>query len=237
MTLPENPQPLSPRQFFSGGLAVCFVLFFAGVMPFFTNGLHNSVPEWLFLLLAMVPVQLGNIASCLIPLWKYPSDRRWYQRLELKAVDRTDLKPVFLGTLAVYLLAAAVTALMVSLLRRLGISPEEQAIVTMLRRGSPLIAAVLIPGAVLLAPFGEELCFRYAICRMVESYAGFPAAAAVTALFFAGIHGNLQVFPALFLLSLWLSWLYRRTGSLLAPMMAHALFNAMSILLILLNAG
>ena len=233
MTPPENPQPQSPRQFLSGSLAFCFVLFFAGVMPFFTAGLHDSVPEWLFLLLAIGPVQLGNIASCLIPLWKYPSDRRWHQRLDLKKIGRAELKQVFLGTLAVYLLAGAVTTLMVSLLRLAGISPAEQPIVTMLRQGSPLIAAILIPSTVLLAPAGEEVCFRYAIFRVLESRTGFWAAAAMTALFFAGAHANLQVLPSLFLLSLWLSWLYRRTGSLLAPMLAHALFNAVSMALIL----
>ena len=236
MTPPENPQPLSPRLLFSGGLAVCSLLFFAGVMPFFLNSLHDSGPEWLFLLLATVPIQLGNIASCLIPLWKYPSDRRWHQRLDLKAVNRKELKLIFFGTLAVYFLAAVVTALTVALLRKAGIPPEEQMIVSILRSGSPLIAAILIPSAVLLAPVGEELCFRYAIFRSLERYAGFPAAAGMTALFFAAVHGNLQVFPSLFLLSLWLNWLYRRTGSLLAPMMGHALFNGLSMALILLTA-
>ena len=121
------------------------------------------------------------------------------------------------------------------LLRLAGISPAEQAIVTLLRQGSPLIAAILIPSTVLLAPVGEELCFRYAIFRVLESHSGFWAAAVMTALLFAAAHINLQVFPSLFLLGLWLSWLYRRTGSLLAPMLAHALFNAVSMSLILLT--
>ena len=43
---------------------------------------------------------------------------------------------------------------------------------------------------------------------------------------------NLQVAPALVLLSLWLSEIYRRTGSLTASILAHSIFNSLTVILI-----
>ena len=58
--------------------------------------------------------------------------------------------------------------------------------------------------------------------------AGFPRLALWgTALFFALIHFNLATFLPLLLLALVLTWLYEKTGNLLAPIAAHAAFNAL----------
>ena len=87
---------------------------------------------------------------------------------------------------------------------------------------------------IVLAPLGEELCFRYVIFKNLEHRAGPFPALLLTSFLFAGVHFNLQVMPSLFLLGLWLGTLYRRTGSLLAPVIAHSLFNAVSFTLICL---
>ena len=106
-------------------------------------------------------------------------------------------------------------------------------LVQLLREKSPLSIG-LLPVMLLLAPAGEELCFRYAVFKKLEFHAGPVPATLLTGLIFAAVHLNLQVFPSLFLLSLWLGFLYRQTGSLLAAMAAHSLFNAISVLLILI---
>ena len=50
---------------------------------------------------------------------------------------------------------------------------------------------------------------------------------------FALIHVNLPTFVPLFALALALTWLYERTDNLLAPIIAHALFNAANFAVLL----
>lgn len=230
MTAPEDR--LSPRLELSFSLAFVSLIFFTAVLPGVSAGLRDFFPPWLFLLMMTVPVQAANIASCLIPVWRYSPRLSLRDALDLKLPEGKDLETAVFGTLIVYFGLAFVTGITVDLLRRIGIEPQEQEAVTIFRSGTFLEAAILIPCTVILAPLGEEFCFRYALFRKPEQHLGYLPAALIASLIFAAAHLNLQVMPALFLLGLWLSWLYRRTGSLLAPMLAHALFNAMSILLI-----
>ena len=51
---------------------------------------------------------------------------------------------------------------------------------------------------------------------------------------FALIHGDVAIFVPLFVLALALTWLYEQTGSLLAPIAVHGLFNAANLVLLVL---
>ena len=230
MTVPEDHS--SPRLELSFSLAFVSLIFFTAVLPGVSVGLRDFFPSWLFLLLMTVPVQAANIASCLIPVRRYSPGLPLRDALDLKIPKGKDLETAVFGTLLVYFVLAFVTGITVFLLRKIGIEPQEQEAVMIFRSGTPLEVAILIPCTVILAPVGDEFCFRYALFRKPEQHLGFFPAALIVSLIFAAAHLNLQVMPALFLLGLWLTWLYRRTGSLLAAMIAHALFNAMSILLI-----
>ena len=55
----------------------------------------------------------------------------------------------------------------------------------------------------------------------------------VASLLFAAIHGSAPVFLPLFVFALALTWLYERTEGLLAPMLAHGLFNAANLIILL----
>ena len=44
----------------------------------------------------------------------------------------------------------------------------------------------------------------------------------------------MAIFIPLFVLALALTWLYEKTGSLLAPIVAHSLFNAANLALLIL---
>jgi membrane protease YdiL (CAAX protease family) len=80
--------------------------------------------------------------------------------------------------------------------------------------------------AVGLAPIAEEVLFRGIIYPAVKQ-AGFPRLALWgTSIIFAAIHLNLATFVPLLVLALALTWIYERTGNLLAPIAAHAVFNA-----------
>ena len=230
MTVSERRLP--PRLEKSFAFAAAGVILFTGIYPFPLSALRPALPDWLFLLLALIPLQAANIASCLIPARIYEPSEPLTKLLDLKKPSGYQYIMTAAGTMGVYIVLAALTGLFVYILRKIGIQPREQAVIELFRNGSGTEIAILIPAVVLLAPIGEELCFRYVFFRNLEFHCGRRIAALLTALLFAAVHMNLQVFPALFLLSLWLSEVYRRTGSLLTAIFAHSVFNSLTVLLI-----
>jgi len=83
--------------------------------------------------------------------------------------------------------------------------------------------------SVLLAPVCEELFFRGYLLGALAPY-GAARAAAATALVFALSHGLSWSLPCYALLGLLLAALTLRTGSLLAPLLAHMAYNAALLL-------
>jgi hypothetical protein len=75
------------------------------------------------------------------------------------------------------------------------------------------------------APVGEEFLFRGVLLRAALRHVSFAAANAVQALLFAAVHFDLAAAPYLFACGLAFGWLARSSGGLLAPMIAHSIFN------------
>ena len=87
--------------------------------------------------------------------------------------------------------------------------------------------------AIFLAPLAEELLFRGILYPLIKQR-GFPRLALWgTSVFFALIHYNLMTFLPLVFLSVVLTLLYERTDVLLAPVLAHAFFNAVNFALLI----
>ncbi|MBU6422933.1 MAG: CPBP family intramembrane metalloprotease [Chloroflexota bacterium] len=94
----------------------------------------------------------------------------------------------------------------------------------------------LLTGSV-IAPFSEEIVFRGLIFGGLAQRMPAVAAAAVSALLFALLHG-LGVIAPIFVLGLGLAYVYRRTRTIWASMATHSLVNATSLtLLFLLRPG
>ncbi len=90
--------------------------------------------------------------------------------------------------------------------------------------------------ALVFAPVGEEILFRGVLYPAVKQ-SGFPRLALWgTAMLFAAVHWNLPTFVPLLLLAVMLTLLYERTNNLLAPIVAHSLFNAMNFAMFLFQA-
>jgi membrane protease YdiL (CAAX protease family) len=79
--------------------------------------------------------------------------------------------------------------------------------------------------AVLAAPVFEEFVFRGLIYGGLRRSLGPGLAMLASAAIFAVVHPPLSVIPV-FILGLCTAWLYERTKMLVAPMAAHALYNA-----------
>jgi uncharacterized protein len=89
--------------------------------------------------------------------------------------------------------------------------------------------------AVVIAPVAEELAFRGYLYGVIKRYFGAVPALLLTGILFALIHLNLPSFFPLLVLASVLALSYELSGSLLVPMAMHALFNSLSLVLVLVG--
>jgi membrane protease YdiL (CAAX protease family) len=111
-----------------------------------------------------------------------------------------------------------------------GPQTDPQPIVSFLMEHQSLrdrLSVILI--AVVAAPLTEELIFRGCLYGILRQIGGKFVAIAVSSLLFALIHGHAPSLAGLVILSVGLSLLYEKTGSLWAPILLHAAFNSLSI--------
>jgi membrane protease YdiL (CAAX protease family) len=121
----------------------------------------------------------------------------------------------------------------VQALNQLGWPVEDQSAVTMFKsiKGSGAYSYLCF-FTVVLAPVAEEFIFRGILYPFVKQL-NFPKLALFgTSFLFALIHADKAIFIPLFVLALALTWLYEKTGNLLAPIVAHSLFNAANLVIL-----
>lgn len=142
----------------------------------------------------------------------------------------------FLVSLPLLLIAAKISEVLV---KALGLPTERQSLIAMFANAdSPLLLAIMIALAIVIAPITEELVFRAGLFRYLRSRIPAWASFGVSALLFAGLHINwatlegLSSFIPLAALAVMFSFAYERTGSIGTPIVAHALFNLNTIILI-----
>ncbi|MBN1347442.1 MAG: CPBP family intramembrane metalloprotease [Phycisphaerae bacterium] len=86
--------------------------------------------------------------------------------------------------------------------------------------------------AVLISPVGEEVFFRGMLQTVVRGYVDRPYVAIVVAgIAFGMMHASQpQYVPPLAVLGLLLGYVYEHTGSLVAPILIHVLFNSRTMI-------
>jgi membrane protease YdiL (CAAX protease family) len=119
-------------------------------------------------------------------------------------------------------------------LTKIGFQPENETAVMVLANAKEWwLCAYLGVFTVVIAPVAEEFIFRGMLYPLVKQR-GRPRLAWLGISFlFALIHWDAATFLPLFALALALTWLYEETDNLLAPIAAHALFNAANFALLL----
>lgn len=98
---------------------------------------------------------------------------------------------------------------------------------------TPLAMLVTVVAVVIAAPLAEELLFRGLVHRLARRSWGTGAAALISALTFALVHGEPWYLFGLFGLGLLLAFLYEATRSVTACWIAHALHNSVVLYLML----
>ena len=115
----------------------------------------------------------------------------------------------------------------------LGGEPTSQEAVEMVARASaPPELALQALSVVVFAPVCEELLFRGVLYPSLRDLGHRRMAIAASSLLFAAIHGSLALMLPLTVLAVVLVWLYEKTGSIVAPILMHAAFNAINFAMI-----
>lgn len=120
------------------------------------------------------------------------------------------------------------------------VEPEQVAVkqIKTASTSTPLLV-ILVLCVIFVVPMIEELLFRGFLQNWLKKFMGQWKAVALTSFIFALFHfspsqgmGNIELLISLFVLSCFLGFVYERQKSLWAPICLHAIFNAVSIMLI-----
>lgn len=102
---------------------------------------------------------------------------------------------------------------------------------------SPFLIVMLLLGAVVAAPFGEEMYFRGMLLSMFGVRMRRWVAICAAALLFTVAHfSTLSAWAPLFVFALMLGWLRVHTRSLFAPILAHLLNNVITVTFLIAGA-
>ena len=208
--------------------AVCFAVpFFYLILPAFLPGTMALLPVRIFL----PPLAVLLIVSAAV---FYGSPEIPVRRKFGMLPGPFPWKTAFSYWLFMYVFLLVVSGAVKALSDRFGLSLPQQDVVLLLAKSSLTEKALIIFSAVLLAPVTEEIIFRHIFFSRVAYWTGGGLAAVLTAILFSALHGNVLQAPSLFFMSLILQAAYGKTGKLTVPVLIHSLFNAVSVILILL---
>lgn len=214
---------------FLGQIIGVFVATFGAEIIAISDGVE--IPDQDFTSMASpigLSLMLASQAASIIIVWLFAGWRR--KRAEVLALDVP--KPRWTTLLAGGALVLAVTGV-VELVFYSGLGFDYKADTADVASGmmSPWWPLAVIM-AVVLAPLWEELTFRgFLLPALAQTRLGFWGAALVTNTAWTALHGMYSVagLVSVFTAGMVLSWLLWRTGSIRAPIVAHAITNIVAV--------
>jgi membrane protease YdiL (CAAX protease family) len=177
-------------------------------------------------------------------LWLRARHRGWREALCLVPASRVGREIVIGAALgvAVRIVAGIAAAIVIAILATA--TGDEVAVpeqVTSDLQGYQLVVFALF--AVVVAPVTEEFLFRGVLFRSVRDRYGFLPGAITSALLFGAIHYVPGPWPdalalqiTMVVTGLGLAWVYERRKTLLAPVVGHAAFNLIAVVVIVSDA-
>jgi hypothetical protein len=119
---------------------------------------------------------------------------------------------------------------------RLGIEPPVHPMIELAgTTKSAFELVVIFASGVIVAPLAEEFLFRGFVFASLRDRAGLAAGIIVSSLLFSVVHLGLPSRAATLVLGAAFCLLYQRTGTLVAPVAAHAYFNLVMLSMTLLR--
>ena len=167
----------------------------------------------------------GNISILLLVLYyAFNLPNKFY-------LDKGSLKNTFLGFIAIMPIIFTLSFLSKLILHEF----SEQEMVIELKKDIYKNFLTNFFVILIIAPIFEEIVFRGLFYKALKNFTPFIQASLISSIVFALIHKNILSFTILFTLSLFLTWIYERTNSILYPILTHSLFNLTTILFILVE--
>ena len=219
----------SPWTWLLAGVIAVFFVFLPFIAGLRTNRVPAVTPLEFDALIAVQAVFEGVLVA--IVLLALP-------RLSKFSLGELGFRTPSLSALGIGLLGAAGMVIVAnggaSLIDYLARSEHQQDIVQIFKELHDRTTITIFAAfAVVFAPFAEETIFRVFFFNLGLRYAGFWGGAVVSGILFGMAHGDLYAALPLALGGIVLCAVYYRTRNAYSSMLSHALFNALSIVLLL----
>jgi membrane protease YdiL (CAAX protease family) len=194
---------------------------------------HNEPLMWRFSLWATLGINLVLLAG--LGLHFQLRGVHWRAVFGLDATARG--RGAVYGLLCYFAMMpplAVVGGLYAAVCRALDVSPSPQPVVQLLAlTDSPWVLALVVGLAVVVAPVFEEVLFRGFAYPAIKQRLGMWKAMVAVSVAFALVHLHTPSAGPLFALGMAFGLAYEITGSILAPILMHSLFNTANVLLLL----
>ena len=218
------------------------MIIFAG---FLAAKYFNSGPLWKIQIIDNVFNGLaGIIAIIIILIFSYVFFARGLKGfgLNIKTIHK-DFLAAFLNLLAIWPILLVVVTLTVFFAKAMKGPdyqiPKHEELVSISENSVLWVRIAIAVIAVIVTPILEEFTFRGLLqttFRSVIRTKNAPwIAIAVTSIIFVMMHANPTHWPTLFVLGVCLGYSYEKSGSLFRPIFIHAIFNAISVIGVLLQ--
>lgn len=232
--LSEKPWRIDAVCFFIAAQFLCFFLGGTTLGLLQKAGVTGFKNDDDFGCILLVTLCFQGATWILMPIFFRMHGLSWGEGIGLK---KGNLRLALVLAFIVFIMVLPATYLLqgasVYLMEKIHWMPKEEPAVTLVTDTTSRALTIYLGFfAVILAPVAEEFIFRGVLFPFVKQL-GFPKTAWIgVSLFFALIHFTAAIFIPLFILALALTWLYEKTDNLLAPIFAHALFNASGLILL-----
>ena len=196
-------------------------------------GVHGFIHDNDFGNILLATLSFQGATWVLIPIFLRLHEVRWRDVFGLRrAVVFRALGWAMAALVVVLPVVLSLNYLSGVALQKAGWQSQSQAAVELLM-DAPLWPTGIYLGffAVVLAPVAEEFLFRGVLFPFVKQLGRPKLAWLGVSFLFALIHGSTTILIPLFVLALALTWLFEKTGNLLAPIVVHSLFNAANLVI------
>ncbi len=185
-----------------------------------TRGADDRTPLDIFLVTSSGAIALLLVLAVLAPRLLHTDLRG----LGFRAPSGAEVRFALSAALGLWVLSILANLVSIAIF---GPNPQPLVVSFSQHSGLEAITLDLLTGAA-VAPLAEETLYRGVLFAGLAQRVPFVPAALISGLLFAIPHG-LGVLAPILVLATGLAWIYARTGTLWAPILAHALVNAISL--------
>ncbi len=211
--------------------AIALSTYIAGAMLPSTDA---SQPHWLVILANFLAFHVVAVVAVLAVVHRRVRSGRRLDELALATSPTwADVGRALIAATWLVPMVLVLHAGILAILAHNDMAPTPDPVVDWLTTAEPREFVLLVVGAVIIAPFAEELLFRLVFYRAAATVVGDAGATAAASLLFAVIHFRPEQILPLFVLAVVLQRMFNRRGSLWLPIAIHAVFNAVMVVLVI----